>query len=122
MISYCFQSRFPKGEKIDWPNQNLSIVRIPGRFPLTSDGYGAGFAVHSVPGLPLLLVWDDGGSQCDLQSIHCLYPLQQRFDQSIEARFQLSTFIMSVSSHLRDRLFVFKQAPGDNCILSTDWR
>ena len=65
---------------------------------------------------------DDGRSEHDLPSIHCLYLYRQKFGQSIEARLQPSTFAMSPFSHLRDRLFVFRQASGTNYTLSTHWR
>ena len=43
-------------EKIDWRDQTFGMVHMPGRFPDTSGGYGAGFEVNSVPSLPLLYV------------------------------------------------------------------
>ena len=45
------------GEKINYLDQNLGMVRNPGRFPLTSGWYGADSAVDLVPSLPSFLVW-----------------------------------------------------------------
>ena len=58
------------GEKIDWLDQNLGIVRTPGHFPLTGGGHGAGFAAGSVPNLPSSLVWMMGDQKCHLPPIY----------------------------------------------------
>ena len=106
------------GENINWLDQSLGMVRIPGHFSLTSGGNGAGFPADFA-----IIFGREMGDQ-SMTYHQCIGSnlYRQKVDQSIEARLQPFPFAMSPFSYLRDRLFIFRQVSNSNRTLSTNWR